>query len=272
MHPTPNPHSRTLVRAIEGKGANLFYMKYYLHDSNSFNDEKITKLYIRYGYEGLGLFYTILERLAAQEKPINTEVLKSQLNVGKRLTQCWNFMESIGIIHSNNGETFNKQLLNVSEKYQIKKQKNSEKIKQWRESEQVTENVTGYEPIRNQSKVNISKVNISKVKVYRAENISALVLPFDSIDFKNIWDVLIKEKKWNRKSFSALQASLDQLSKVSERDAIQMIKNTIAGEWQGLFELKKQNQYGKQQSGKLTDEGLANAWAEDLAKTAAKHT
>jgi len=99
-------------------------MKYFLHDSNSFNDEKVTMLYMKYGYEGLGLFYTILERLANQEKPVNTEVLKRQLNVGKKLNKCWKFMESLCIISSNNGETFNKQLLNFSEKYQIKKQKN----------------------------------------------------------------------------------------------------------------------------------------------------
>ena len=45
-------------------------MKYFLHDSNAFNDEKITELYINFGYEGLGLFYTILEKLASQEKPV----------------------------------------------------------------------------------------------------------------------------------------------------------------------------------------------------------
>ena len=60
-------------------------MKYYLHDANSFNDEKITELYINFGYEGLGLFYTLLEKIALQEKPIKTAVLKKQLNVGKRL-------------------------------------------------------------------------------------------------------------------------------------------------------------------------------------------
>ena len=51
-------------------------MKYFLHDSNAFNDEKITELYINFGYEGLGLFYTILEKLAGQEKPVKTLVLK----------------------------------------------------------------------------------------------------------------------------------------------------------------------------------------------------
>ena len=77
-------------------------MKYFLHDTNSFNDEKITELYLAFGYEGLGLFYTILEKLAAQEKPIKTKVLKAQLKVGKRLEKCWSFMEEIGILLKNN--------------------------------------------------------------------------------------------------------------------------------------------------------------------------
>ena len=140
-------------------------MKYFLHDSNSFNDEKITELYLNFGYEGLGLFYTALEKLAMQEKPIKTNVLKSQLNVGKKLEKCWLFMESLGILSSNNGETFSKQLLNFSQKYQIKKEKNKEKIKQWRENQQLMENVTSYEPIRTTPKVNKSKVKESKVNI-----------------------------------------------------------------------------------------------------------
>jgi hypothetical protein len=75
-----------------------------------------------------------------------------------------------------------------------------------------------------------------------------LVFPFDSKDFMSVWDVLTKEKKWRKKSVSALQASLEQLSKHTEETAIQMMKNTIAGEWQGLFELKQQNN-GKSKNG-----------------------
>ncbi len=143
-------------------------MKYYLHDSNSFNDEKITELYLEYGYEGLGLFYTILEKLALQEKPIKTKVLKHQLNVGKKLEKIWEFMEEIDLISSNNGETFNKQLLNFSKKYQVSKEKNAKRILEWRENQSVSENVTRSEHVRNadkvkESKVKESKVNISKV-------------------------------------------------------------------------------------------------------------
>jgi hypothetical protein len=139
-------------------------MKYYLHDSNSFNDEKVTELFMAYGYEGLGLFYTALEKFAQQEKPIKTAVLKKQLNIGKKLEKCWSFMESIGLISSNNGESFNKQLLKFSENYKIKKEKSAERLKQWRENQQVTENETHSESVRNATKVKISKVKESKVK------------------------------------------------------------------------------------------------------------
>ena len=149
-------------------------MKYFLHDSNSFEDEKVTLLFMEYGYEGLGLFYTILEKLAKQEKPIKTSVLKMQLKVGKKLEKCWYFMESIDIISSNNGETFNKQLLNFSEKYKIKKEKNLERISQWRENQQVAESVTHYESVCNTPKEKKRKENISKVKLSKVNIVDDL--------------------------------------------------------------------------------------------------
>ena len=150
-------------------------MKYYLHDSNSFNDEKITELFISFGYEGLGLFYTILEKLAAQEKQIKTTVLKSQLKVGKKLQKCWDFMESIELISSNNGETFNNNLLNFSGKYKIKKEKTRERVSQWRERQELTKNVTCYESVCNTDKVNKSKVK----EIKESKQITNTIYSFD---------------------------------------------------------------------------------------------
>ena len=149
-------------------------MKYYLHDSNSFNDEKITELYLEFGYEGLGLFYTILEKLALQEKPIKTNVLKHQLNIGKKLEKVWAFIEEKDLISTNNGETFNKQLLNFSKKYQVSKEKNAKRILEWRENQSVSENVTRSELVRNACKVKESKVN--KVKESK-ESFSEIISP-----------------------------------------------------------------------------------------------
>lgn len=137
-------------------------MKYFLHDSNSFQDEKIGMLFDKCGFEGLGLFYTVLEKLAYQEKPINTNVLKRQLHVGKKLEKCWQFMEEIELISSNNGETFNGNLLKFSEKFQIKSEKNRKRIAEWRENQSLTKNVTRTENVCNSPKDKISKDKISK--------------------------------------------------------------------------------------------------------------
>jgi len=139
-------------------------MKYYLHDTSSFDDEKIAELFINFKYEGLGLFYTFLEKIGKQEKPVKTLILKSQLKVGRKLEKCWRFMEQIGLISSINGESFNNNLLNFSESYNIKKQKTREKVAEWRENQKDKNNVTGYVPISNSSKVKESKVKESKIK------------------------------------------------------------------------------------------------------------
>lgn len=133
-------------------------MKYFLHDTSSFDDEKITELYLKFGYEGVGMFYTMLEKIARQEKPIKTEVLKSQLHVGKKLEKCWSFMEEIGLISSTNGDTFNGRLLNFSETYEIKKENTRKRVSEWRDRQKDIKNVTGYVPVSNASKVKLSKV------------------------------------------------------------------------------------------------------------------
>ena len=137
-------------------------MKYILHDTSALDDEKLTEIYINYGYEGVGLFWSVLEKIGKQEKPIKTSVLKKQLNVGRKLEKCWSFMESIGVISSNNGETFNERILSYSETYQIKKEKNKERISQWREKQLDTKNVTHYESVCNAPKVKERKVKESK--------------------------------------------------------------------------------------------------------------
>jgi hypothetical protein len=180
-------------------------MKYYLHDSNSFNDEKITELYLEFGYEGLGLFYTILERLALQEKPIKTIVLKHQLNVGKKLEKCWKFMEEIDLISSNNGETFNKQLLNFSQKYQISKEKNAKRIAEWRENQSVSENVTRYKSVSNTDKVNRSKVKESKVNISFSEMLSPHVIDLGN-EYQNFFSYWTEKnskgkERWEMEKF-----------------------------------------------------------------------
>lgn len=133
-------------------------MRYYLHDTNAINDERVYELYLNFGYEGVGLFYVALEKIAQQEQPIKTKILKKQLNIGKRLEKCWSFMESLGILSSNNGETFNERILKFSKKYQIKKEKNRKRVANFREKQ---EDVMRTKRVRNARKVNKSKIKIN---------------------------------------------------------------------------------------------------------------
>ena len=224
-------------------------MKYYLHDSNAFNDEKITELFINFGYEGLGLFYTLLEKIACQEKPIKTNVLKSQLKVGKKLEKCWLFMESIELIYSNNGDTFNEKLLNFSEKYQIKKEKNTKRISEWRENQAIEKNVTHYEHICNAPKVKESKVKENESNIIKPEipilnqNQNFLL----SIQEKwqpivKIWLDYKKEKKQPYNCITSLTKMFDKLKQFSNDDpqlAIEIIENSIANNYSGFFRSNK---------------------------------
>lgn len=192
-------------------------MKYFLHDTSAFEDEKISELFIHFGYEGIGLFFTTLEKLAKQEKPVKTEVLKHQLNIGKRLEKCWKFMEEIGLISSSNGETFNEQLLNFSEKYKIKKEKNAKKISEWREKQTDTKNVTSYEPVCNQPKVKESKVNNKYIysefydsEISQTDNSTykdfVKFLFGQNIDKKPLYGVLSIKNQLSEKQFELLLA------------------------------------------------------------------
>ena len=222
-----------------------YIMRYFIHDTSSFDDEKVTMLYLKFGYEGVGLFYTTLEKIAKQEKPINTIVLKSQLKIGKRLEKCWKFMEEIDLIQSKNGETFNEQLLNFSEKYQIKKEKNRKKVSEWREKQLDSENVTSTEPVRNPRKVKESKVKESKVEYHWTED-----------EFSQIWEFWKKYKK-QQYNFTykeiGEQGALSKLVELSGgklETAMLIIKQSIQNGWKGFFELKgiaKTEEYDREQ-------------------------
>ena len=86
-----------------------------------------------------------------------------------------------------------------------------------------------------------------------------LFFPFFSEEFKTHWNILHQQKKWKKKSFSALQASLRKLSNYPEHIAIKIIHDCIAGEWQGFVTDKydKKNNYGKQTPADLAREAIA---------------
>jgi len=162
-------------------------MKYFLHDTSALDDDKVAELFIEFGYEGVGLFYCILEKIARQEKPVKTLVLKRQLKIGKRLDKCWSFMEELGLILSQNGDTFNENLLNFSEKYKIKKEKTAKRVAEWREKQRDIENVTHYERGSNTPKVKVYKGIVNNI------DSSIVVEPAGSTEKKPVLHQLLCE-------------------------------------------------------------------------------
>lgn len=190
-------------------------MRYFEHDTNSLDDEKMYLLHMNFGYEGVGLFFCILEKLAKQEKPINTDVLKRQLRVGKKLEKCWKFMESLEIISSNNGETFNKRLTNFIETYAEKKEKIAKRVLEYREKQQVTENVTRYKQDCN----SIDKIRLDKIRL--EENIVKPLTPFQGDEVVQTSYEKKEVEKPPRKRLTKFIPDLSVLPDQASRDLIQ---------------------------------------------------
>ena len=80
--------------------------------------------------------------------------------------------------------------------------------------------------------LDVRKQVIDKVDNYFAK----LVFPFDSDEFKRNFYILMSQPKWrtSQKSFSAIQANLNGLSKYPEEFALILIKESISKGWAAL--------------------------------------
>lgn len=80
--------------------------------------------------------------------------------------------------------------------------------------------------------LDVRKQVIDKVDNYFAK----LVFPFDSDEFKRNFYILMCQPKWrtSQKSFSAIQANLNSLSKYPEEFALILIKESISKGWAAL--------------------------------------
>lgn len=87
---------------------------------------------------------------------------------------------------------------------------------------------TGANPAPN-NKDTEKKVSIS--------SIARELCPNFGDEFYQLLATLATEKKWKNKSENAWRLSLKKLAGVPEIEACEMIRRTIAGGWQGIFEL-----------------------------------
>lgn len=93
----------------------------------------------------------------------------------------------------------------------------------------------------------IDNININNNKERNIKKESSITLPYSSSRFVELWDQLLKEKEWRKKSEGALLISAKRLGEMSESDAILAIEQTIENGWRGIFPPRKQKQKSEEE-------------------------
>lgn len=110
-------------------------------------------------------------------------------------------------------------------------------------SQNVNRGVTKCDTITN----SIDNININNNKERNIKKESSITLPYSSSRFVELWDQLLKEKEWRKKSEGALLISAKRLGEMSESDAILAIEQTIENGWRGIFPPRKQKQKSEEE-------------------------
>jgi hypothetical protein len=205
---------------------------YFSHDYNSRNDVKIKRLLFKHGLLGYGIFWALIEELYNNTNvlPLDYESISFDLRVDKLVLKS--IIHDFDLFQIDEDNFGSLSVQSRLEERNLKSQKARESIaKRWNNTNVSQSNNEG-------NTIKKSKVKENKIKENKIKQSFDLIFPFDSDAFKLSWNVLRNEKKWVKKSHAALQASLNKLSKHNEQEAILMIEAAIAGEWQGIHELK----------------------------------
>lgn len=84
-----------------------------------------------------------------------------------------------------------------------------------------------------------------------------IIMPFDSHEFIEMWEMWIQFRadiKKPYKSDLSIQAQFKKLSKYPESVAIEMIEQSIANGWQGIFEVRQNGNNKPGKAEKFMDE------------------
>lgn len=226
---------------------------YFSHDSNSKDDEKIIRLRIKFGWEGYGIFWALIEKLR------DSTEYKMQLDYEGIAFALQSDYEKIKSIindfdlfkFSENGDFFySKSLLN---RMKIKEQKSENGTKaakiRW-ENQRLNANalqsdyncntnvIQGKEKKGKKIKVNESKEKENEKKVNeilnnKSENFKLV--------FDNFLDMRIKKKAPMTQNAKFL--ILNELKNLSSDEQVQIkiLNQSIMKTWSGVFPLKQNN-------------------------------
>lgn len=209
---------------------------YFSHDYNTRTDDKIKPLIRKHGMVGYGIFWAIVEDLYNNANALRLDYdgiaydLRVDAEMVKSIINDFDLFSIEGGIFGS---------VSVQERLEVKNSKtvNARKsaFKRWgKDADAMPMQSDGIENICEPNAIKERKRNKGKeIKERKEYN-----LPFTSEKFLESWNTLLSSKKWKNKSELAITASINKLAKETEPDALKMLDNAIAGDWQGLHELK----------------------------------
>lgn len=216
---------------------------YFQHDYNASSDAKILFLRQQLGMEGYGIFWFILEQLAQAGGSLPLKIIPVLAMQSQTQETKVN-----AVIHGYelfvvDGEIFYSNRLN--DHFEIRRSLSDQgkrgAERRWKNGGAITGANSGANGHPNGGAYAKERKGEEKKgeEMKGEEKEPDILLPYNSMPFLSTWKLLIKEPKWKKKTTAALQASANKLAKYDEPTAIQMMENSIAGGWQGLFELKE---------------------------------
>jgi hypothetical protein len=210
---------------------------YFSHDYNSRNDIKIKKLISKHGYLGYGIFWAIIEDLYNNANALQTDYdciafdLRCDIDIVKSIINDFDLFVFDGTFF---GSSSVENRINERNSKSVKARESA--LSRWNKIK-VDANALPTQSDSNaikERKVNKSKGN----KIIIKEDF--LLTPLE-IALNNFYNFRVELKKPILDS--SKEALRDKLIKLSNNDnevAIEILNQSIANGWQGIFELKQQ--------------------------------
>jgi len=205
---------------------------YFPHDADMRNDPRVKALRRKFGLEGYAIYNMLIEFLTDSEyfefknDALTLEIVAGDFDIKpEQLTEILQYCAQIDLIQieAKTLVVSCKSLDNRLEPLLSKRKRDRHEV--------IADDNT-------QSKVKESKGEKSKLKKSKEEEPqSAIILPFGSDTFKNLWadwEQHRKEKK-NKLTPKAIEKQIKFLGARAENEAIEIINKSIQNGWSGLF-------------------------------------
>lgn len=132
---------------------------WFYHDSNAARDEKILKIRVKYGWEGYGIYWVLIEQLRnSKQYKIKKDLIDGlafdlQIELEK-LTEFIDYCTNVGLLKSNDNFIWSQSLQNRMKRLDTYKQKQSENgshgaDERWRKDKQPKEDNKKRSAVKN---------------------------------------------------------------------------------------------------------------------------